>query len=111
MAGTPSAARGGSVYISTNLQNRKRKVARLGHKMSDFAICKLVDRWRQKKRMENSQMRNSQIAIAEIWDTLVGSYVLQLLRVSRIHHLPAGIYGFLAEKKNACDFSDETSHA
>ncbi len=36
-----------------------------------FAICKLVDRWRQKKRMENSQMCNSQIAIAEIWDTLL----------------------------------------
>jgi hypothetical protein len=27
------------------------------------------------------------------------------------HHLPAGIYGFLAGKKNACDFLDETSHA
>jgi hypothetical protein len=40
--------------------------------MSDFAICELVDRWRQKKRMENLQMRNSQIAIAEIWDTLLG---------------------------------------
>jgi hypothetical protein len=39
--------------------------------MSDFAICELVDRWRQKKRMENLQMRNSQIAIAEIWDTLM----------------------------------------
>ncbi len=57
-------------YISTNSINRKRKVARLGHKMSDFAICELVDRWHQKKRMENSQMRNPQIAIAEIWDTL-----------------------------------------
>jgi hypothetical protein len=39
--------------------------------MSDLAICKLVDCWRQKKRMENLQMRNSQIAIAEIWDTLI----------------------------------------
>jgi hypothetical protein len=41
--------RGECFYISTNLQNRKRKVARLGHKMSDFAICKLVDCWHQKK--------------------------------------------------------------
>jgi hypothetical protein len=47
--------------------------------MSDFAICELVDRWRQKKRMENLQMRNSQIAIVEIWDTLVGWHLLHFL--------------------------------
>jgi hypothetical protein len=58
--------RGECFYISTNSQNRKRKVARLGHKMSDFAICELVDCWRQKKgwkirkcAIHKSQLRKS----------------------------------------------------
>jgi hypothetical protein len=56
-------------YISTNSQNRKRKVARLGHKMSDFCDLRTFGSLAPKKRMENLQMPNSQIAIAEIWDT------------------------------------------
>ncbi len=65
MAGTLSAAGGVFLHILKIAKPQKE----LGHKMSDFAICELVDRWHQKKRMENLQMRNSQIAIAEIWDT------------------------------------------
>jgi hypothetical protein len=44
-----SGGRAGGVFFSyCHQQNHKIKVARLGHKTSDFAICEFVDRWRQK---------------------------------------------------------------
>ncbi len=36
----------------------------------DLRICELANRYRQKKK-KKSQIRNSQIAIAEIWDSLM----------------------------------------
>ncbi len=70
-----SPQRGGvlSILISTNnSQNRKCKVGTSGTENVRLCHLRICGSLTPKKRMENSQIRNSQIAIAEIWDSLLG---------------------------------------
>ncbi len=70
MAGTPSAAGGVFLHIHkfAKLQKEGGMSGTQHVRFCDLQTCGSLA---PKKRMENLQMRNSQIAIAEIWDTLM----------------------------------------
>jgi hypothetical protein len=70
MAGTPSAAGGVFLYIHKFAKPQKEggTSGTQNVRFCDLQTCGLLA---PKKKMENLQMRNSQITIAEIWDTLL----------------------------------------
>jgi hypothetical protein len=72
MAGTPSAAGGVFLHIHKFAKPQKEggTSGTQNVRFCDLRTCGLLA---PKKRMENLQMRNSQIAIAEIWDTLINT--------------------------------------
>jgi hypothetical protein len=70
MAGTLSAAGGVFLHIHKFAKPQKEG-GTSGSQNVRFCNLRICGSLAQKKRMENLQMRNSQIATAEIWDTLV----------------------------------------
>jgi hypothetical protein len=78
MAGTPSA---GGVFLHIHkFAKMQKEGGTSGTQNVRFCNLRICGSLAPKKRMENSQMRNSQIAIAEIWDTLLE----KLLKKSRV---------------------------